>query len=69
MWTPLHVASKQGFVEIVEYLLINGAGINDLTEDGYSPLHYAAQYGNLNVTKFLVEHGATIEDTKEKLFM
>lgn len=37
--TPLRVAAKYGFTEVVEWLLENGADVNASSNHGYTPLH------------------------------
>lgn len=37
--TPLYVATKYGFTEVVEWLLENGADVNASGNYGYTPLH------------------------------
>ena len=32
--TPLHIAAKRGYIEIVDYLVSKGAGINIQDKDG-----------------------------------
>ena len=39
--TPLHVATKKGYVKIARFLLDKGAHVNTHNADGLSPLHYA----------------------------
>lgn len=63
--SPLYVAAKAGFYEIVEILLRNGARINDCIFNIQqpwmpidSPLHTATNNGYLEIVKLLVENGA-----------
>ena len=46
--TPLHLAASQGHVDVIAWLLDNGA---EMTTDalGGTPLHDAAQQGQLQV--------------------
>ena len=41
LWTPLHEAAAQGFVDVTRALLITGANPNARDEDGQTPLHWA----------------------------
>jgi len=43
-WTPLHEAARAGHVEVMEYLLEQGADINALSHGGDTPLLLAAQF-------------------------
>ncbi|MFH1831407.1 MAG: ankyrin repeat domain-containing protein [bacterium] len=64
-YTPLHVAAFQG-IDVVKYLVGNGAGINAKDNIDRTPLHCAAGYGTLDVVKYLVEKSADIDaKTKE----
>jgi ankyrin repeat protein len=58
--TPLHVASKQGHVEVARVLLDHGARIT--TPDMFlrTPLYCACINGHVDLTQFLLEHGASV---------
>jgi len=47
-------------VEIVEYLILQGANINAKEDFNIIPLHNAAVRGHFNMVKYLVNHGADI---------
>ena len=52
---------SDGKIEIVKYLLQNGANINDAKDiGGWSPLHKAAYFGKLDIVKLLHQNGAEI---------
>ena len=53
--SALHLASANGYKEIVEYLLDNGAEINQLNKSKNTPLHWAALLGQLDIVKLLCE--------------
>jgi hypothetical protein len=55
--TALRWSSYDGYLEVVKYLVENGADIH--ANNGYA-LKYASQHGYLEVVKFLVENGADI---------
>ena len=38
--TPLHYAAKNYHMEIAELLIANGAGINEMCDQGFTPLDY-----------------------------
>jgi ankyrin repeat protein len=62
--TPLHTAAEQGFREIAEILLANGAQVNIKSKvEGKTPLHYASQKDFLNVVELLVNNNAKINMT------
>lgn len=55
----MHVACHFGQVNMVKFLLENGAQVNTTTKMGYTPLHQAAQQGHPIIIKILLEHGAS----------
>jgi ankyrin repeat protein/L-ascorbate metabolism protein UlaG (beta-lactamase superfamily) len=56
--TPLHKAAAAGHVEIVEYLLSQGADIEALNNDNQNPLFHAAYYGKAPAVQLLLDKGA-----------
>ena len=60
LYTPLHRASYNGHVEVVEYLLTNGAKIDAGTVDGWQPLHCACRWNKTQVADILLQNGALI---------
>ena len=63
-WTPLHLSSMKGHVEVVKRLIQAGGDINCQTVSGYTPLHWASLYGHVEVITALLAGGAdkTIEN-------
>ncbi|KAL9642532.1 hypothetical protein ABK040_011099 [Willaertia magna] len=61
-WTPLLTAAQFGRVEVVNYLLEQGADINQVNKFG-NALFIAALEGHEDVVKILLKHGA---ETKVK---
>ena len=53
--SPLHFAIKYKHVEIVKYMVNNGADPNG---SGYTTLSLAAEFGQLELVKFLLNNGA-----------
>jgi ankyrin repeat protein len=45
-WVPLHGASGEGYREIVELLMANGAKVNGLAMSGKTALDYASRAGH-----------------------
>ena len=57
--TPLHLAARQGHLEIARLLLEKGADPNRRQDaTARTPLHLAVQHQNEQVTKLLLERGA-----------
>ena len=54
------MASKNGHLSVVEYLVNQKADINAINDDGYTPLHNAASKGHLSVVEYLVNQKADI---------
>ncbi|MCP4602721.1 MAG: hypothetical protein GY847_19765 [Proteobacteria bacterium] len=73
--TALHVASEIGHLEMVKYLLGNGAKVNAMdyqsnpavSQEPECPtsLHRAALYGHLKVVDVLIENGANINSSSD----
>jgi ankyrin repeat protein len=57
-FTPLHVASSYGYLEVVRTLVEQGADMTAQDNRKKTPLHAAAGEGRVDVARFLVEHGA-----------
>ena len=60
--TCLHVAAHEGFVEVCEYALKQGADIDARTVDDKTCLFYAAAADHVDVMKLLVSYGAKINE-------
>ncbi|SOS79227.1 acyl-CoA-binding protein, putative [Plasmodium sp. gorilla clade G1] len=64
--TPLHYACDRGYIDIVKYLVNQGANINVEDSYGDTPLHMAAYSEKLNVVDFLKSVGADINKTNSE---
>ena len=60
--TALHLACRNGDVEIARILLENGAEINVADNEGWTPLMRAALASNSEIVELLLNRGATTED-------
>ena len=56
--TALHMAAKQGHLDIVMLLVGNGANINIEDSSGMTPMSVAAARGKINVVNFFQKKGA-----------
>jgi ankyrin repeat protein len=56
--TPLHHAVRFGKIEIIQFLLDNGADVDARASKrhGKTPLHFAAEQSNVDVVTYLLEH-------------
>ena len=66
--TALHLASRKGYFEICEFLILHGAKCNPQNEKLETPLHLAAASGHDNLYQLLIEHGAnqTIKNQEDQ---
>jgi ankyrin repeat protein len=58
--TSLHLASKNGHVEVAEMLLDRGVDANARDNDSTIPLHFASQGGHLKIVRMLLDHCADV---------
>ena len=59
--TPLFLAAAYGHIDILRYLVENGADINACSDDHCTPLMIAIKMGHIDVATYLVEHGAKVD--------
>ena len=50
----LHLASRQGHIEIVIFLLEKGANLESTDNLGRTPLHWASVKGHLEIVQLMV---------------
>ena len=58
--TPLHIASANGYLSVVEFLLDNHVSTEVIDNDQWQPIHAAACWGHLEVVELLAQNGANI---------
>ncbi len=56
----LHLAARDGRLDLVELLVVADATLDKQDAAGFAPLHYAATHGHLAIVKVLVEAGARL---------
>ncbi|KAK2711655.1 ankyrin repeat domain-containing protein 2-like [Artemia franciscana] len=59
--TALHVAARQGNLEICQVLVSKGATVDALDSENGTALHFAAFKGNLEICQLLLSKGATVD--------
>jgi len=56
-WTPLHVASKFGHLEVSQILIDHGADVGAVNSKGQTPYQLSLAYGYREIGNLLREHG------------
>ena len=63
--TSLICASSHKHLNLVKYLIQNGADVNIPDKTGRTPLIHASASGSLEIVKYLIEHGAEVNHTTD----
>ncbi|XP_055001450.1 protein phosphatase 1 regulatory subunit 12C isoform X5 [Sorex araneus] len=58
--SALHQACIDENLEVVRFLVEQGATVNQADNEGWTPLHVAASCGHLDIARYLLSHGANI---------
>ncbi|CAO2627287.1 Protein phosphatase 1 regulatory subunit 12C [Lemmus lemmus] len=58
--SALHQACIDENLEVVHFLVEQGAAVNQADNEGWTPLHVAASCGYLDIARYLLSHGANI---------
>jgi ankyrin repeat protein len=61
----IHYAAMGDCTDLLSYLLLNGAAIDDRDQNKRTPLSWAAEYSALNTVKILITYGAKINSTDD----
>ena len=65
---PIHIASRNGHLQIVQYFIENNIFQIDIKgSNGRTPLHYACLNGRLPIVEYLISKDATIDSTDNNL--
>lgn len=59
--SPLYVACKRGHLQVVQWLLDNGAAVEAVDEDDVTPFMVAAGQAHVQIVKLLASKGASTE--------
>lgn len=65
-YTPLMYASREGHLEIVEFLVEKNAHVDESDYDGFNALMLASSNGHYSIVKTLIEAGADINATNDQ---
>ena len=63
--TPLHAASYNGLVDIVQWLLDHGADVNARAIGGFTPLHLFNVLNRPEISRMLLEHNTGINNARD----
>ncbi|KAL1502363.1 hypothetical protein ABEB36_007512 [Hypothenemus hampei] len=64
-YTPLHRACYSNQLNVVKYLVHNGADISAKTEMNWEPLHSCCQWSHVECAAFLIQNGANVNALSE----
>ncbi|XP_055999563.1 uncharacterized protein LOC130047888 [Ostrea edulis] len=67
--SPLHIATKYGYFDVVRCLVENGSNVNSKDDRNFTAFHHAVNENHLDIAKYLVQEGTDIDfsDTQEDL--
>lgn len=65
-WTPLHHACHSGQLNVVEFLIENGAEIDAATMNGGTPLTRAIESSREHVVEYLIGKGVRVQTENKK---
>lgn len=68
-YTPLGSAAFNGHLEIVKFLIANGADVNFRNLDRVGPLYQAAIHGHADVVAYLLDHDATLSEKGNRILL
>ena len=61
--TALHIAAENGKIDVIRFLLENGAEVNAKDRSGATPLYTPIKYGHTDIVKLLIKEGAEVDIT------
>ena len=67
MRTPLHIAVNHDKLDVVKYLLSEGANVHAKDKNGETPLHLAIKNNNYEIVNILIETGALLDMPKNRI--
>ena len=57
----LILASQKDYINIVDFVIKNGANVNTINKNGDTALMIASLYGHIDIAKLLIENGADVK--------
>mmetsp|Transcript_24731 Transcript_24731/g.11834 ORF Transcript_24731/g.11834 Transcript_24731/m.11834 type:complete len:107 (-) Transcript_24731:185-505(-) len=60
MRTSIHLASKKGFLSIIQLLIRSGGQVNSQDQDGNTALHFAVENAHYNLCWWLLKREADV---------
>ena len=60
-WTLCHAAAAAGNHQLLDALIMNGAPLDMLDEEGHAPLHIAYKFGSLRCARVIEQAGANFQ--------
>ena len=67
MRTPLHIAVNHGHIDVVQYLLSEGANVHAKDKNGETPLHLAIKNNAKEIVCILIKAGALLDMPKNRI--
>ena len=64
--TALHIAAKNGHVDVAKVLIQNGADVNAVQKDRWTVLDLAVKFGHIDFVKVLIQNGADVNAAREQ---
>jgi len=58
--TSLHLAAKEGHIEVVDYILNNGGDVDSTDSSGRTALHLSSAANRVNIVSHIIRHGADV---------
>ncbi|KAK7502989.1 hypothetical protein BaRGS_00005615 [Batillaria attramentaria] len=64
--SPLHIASQQGYLDVVRCLLDHGADLDSKNEEEQTPIHLAAKFGRTNIVREIIRHDKSVLNDEDE---